>query len=209
MGQTDSHPQRQKQAEYRRKVHQNAQNENQRPKSNDGGKRGRAPQNQKPAAKISKPTAQQKAALNAVNGCMITADSAPVQLSWEDQRVLQMLDNAVDNEKLESMIASTHIRQDSTHTYESLFAPYMGSELTVIRIGEPYLQQFYQMRNFVNFIECCVVNAPSLRVIKLETKMGDNPEEQKKNLKDVEESLKMKKIAFIVEYTDIHDRKIA
>lgn len=212
MGQTDSHPQRQKQAEYRRKVHQNAQNENRRPKSNDFGNRGRAPQ--KPLPKIgngiSKPTVQQKAPLNAVYDAMITDSISPVELSREDERVLQMLDRAavVNSENLARMISSTHIRHGSSHTYESLFAKYMGNDLTVIRIGEPYLQQFHQMRNLVNFLECCVANAPSLRVIKLETKVADNPEEQQKNMRDVAESLKIKGIAFIVEYTNIHDRKI-
>lgn len=98
------------------------------------------------------------------------------------------------------------LKKGSTHTYESLFAKYMDNELKTIIIVEPYLMQFVHFHNLVQFLECCCLNAPSLRLIKLVTKKSDHPEQLSK-LKDIQSDLMDRKIAFDFEFkTSLHDR---
>lgn len=102
-----------------------------------------------------------------------------------------------------------HIANQSNHTYESLFAKYMGPDLKTIIIVEPYLQQMSQYHNLVQFLECCCLNSGSLRLIQLATKPSDHPDDKFSKLKDIQQDLKIRNINFFWNFdASLHDRSL-
>lgn len=127
------------------------------------------------------------------------------------QEILRELEEDSNFGNAKQLVKPIKIERDSKHTYESLFSPFMGTDLTVAIIDEPYMSRMWQFHNLVRFIECCKVNAPSLKLIKLVTKETENPEEQQANLNELAENLLLEwGITLVVEYkAGLHDRYIA
>lgn len=132
-------------------------------------------------------------------------------LSKRDHKIIMNLKKIVakDNVNCE-LIERKIIDENSQHTYETLFAPFMDDKLTGIRIEDPHLNKYHQFHNLVRFLEVCVLNAQSLRVVHLVMKKGDKPEEQQSCLNDIASSLRSRNITLFYELNPgIHDRCIA
>lgn len=124
---------------------------------------------------------------------------------------VRAVDKAAETKQIKRLVKSYNIRHDSLgYTYESLFSPFMDKQLTIIRIDEPYTGIHHQINNIVRFVECCVLHAPNLQVIKLVTK--EEPGKQRAAFDDLTKNLlKEYRIMFLVEYDSqvaMHDRAI-
>lgn len=131
-------------------------------------------------------------------------------LTAEDQR---KLDTLTEKETQGTYLAKVEILPGETHSFDSLFGRYMDEKLTTIRIVETYLMSNPQMHNFFHFLEVCVVNSPSLRLIHLITKLAENAPLQLHSLKNIAWALGKKKIVLRVEFDckskeKEHDRSI-
>ena len=140
----------------------------------------------------------------------ITPKDQPV-LTASDKETLKRMESTL-NQDTTFPPSVIQIEMDSHHTYEELFGQCMGKDTKIVKIEEPYIFFPWQIHNLIRFLECCVINCPSLKLVKLVTKVSDKPDEQASNFRDLSTSLKNHKINFVVEYgkdrNNIHDRSI-
>uniref|UniRef100_A0A1I8N0U0 MITD1 C-terminal phospholipase D-like domain-containing protein n=1 Tax=Musca domestica TaxID=7370 RepID=A0A1I8N0U0_MUSDO len=109
--------------------------------------------------------------------------------------------------KTGEFLKSTQIQEDSQgHSYETLIGEYFEADVHEIYLEEPYLQRPYQVENLVIFLEMAVKKCPRLKFVKLLTNRVGNDA----NLRDIQGSLRLRGIEFIVERDPRqHDRKVA
>lgn len=86
------------------------------------------------------------------------------------------------------------------YSYDSLFAKYMGPELTAVRIVEPWLAKRFQLHNLTRLLECCVINAPSLRVVQVCTKPEMVTEDFGIYMKEMKMEMNERKIILVFEF---------
>lgn len=138
-----------------------------------------------------------------------TANISVSSLTAEEQNYLKELLIKSDFKNAKNLEKPFKIEEDSQHSYESLFSPYM-KDLQAVIIDEPYTQMYYQITNLIRFLEICVVHSPSLRLVKLVTKESSTPNEQLSQLQDLANNLLNRNIKFVVEFKPgFHDRYIA
>lgn len=128
-----------------------------------------------------------------------------------DKQQLKML---AEMETKGRTVDKMEIPDGARHNFESLFARFMGGNLTAIRIVEPYLMNNTQFHILFHFIECCVFHSPNLELIQVITKRkmtkpGGNAQEQQSNFNDIGKSLSPRGIRFVYEFETLHhDRSI-
>ena len=95
-------------------------------------------------------------------------------------------------------------------SYHHLFAAYLKGA-TKIRIEDPYIRLYYQMRNLVEFIGMLVKNKSPEEQIELHVvtwNQEDRMAESRNHLLEIQESAANVGIDFTFEFKQFHDRKI-
>lgn len=107
-------------------------------------------------------------------------------------------------------VKKVHITENATgFSFVKLFGKYLDSGVQEIIIVEPYLGRPFQMYNLLMFIELSVANCSQLKVIKVETKPGEDPKEQASALSQIREDLASRNIKLLSELNPAaHDRSI-
>lgn len=100
---------------------------------------------------------------------------------------------------------------EQKNSYDSLFSKYMGPELTAVRIVEPWLTKRHQLNNLTMLLECCVINAPSLRVVQVCTKPENKNKDFCKYMKEMRMEMNEREIVLVFEINALltrYDRAI-
>lgn len=104
------------------------------------------------------------------------------------------------------------IENNSTgHSYNSVVGRFLDSEMTTVRVEDPYIRNYNQCRNFLQFCELLVKKCPNLKQINLVTGSdARNVDDQKSWLNSLKHSLENDhKIKLLIEYSaTLHDREI-
>lgn len=108
------------------------------------------------------------------------------------------------------VVSQIHIAENAQgHSYATLFGKYLDSGVREIIIEEPYLGRVFQMYNLLMVIELSVLQCSQLKLIKVITKRGEDPQEQATAFAQIKEDLASKHIKLVVEYSEsLHDRSI-
>lgn len=109
------------------------------------------------------------------------------------------------------IVKQIHVAENATgYSYSQLFGKYLDGAVREIIIEEPYLGRPFQLYNLLMFIELSVLSCGQLKIIKVVTKRGDDPQEQAKALAEIRADLmNSKQIKLDIEYSDsLHDRSI-
>lgn len=108
------------------------------------------------------------------------------------------------------VVKQIHLADNASgHSYGSLFGKYLDSGVREIIIDEPYLGRVFQLYNLLMLIELSVLNCSQLKIIKVVTKRGEDPQEQASAFAQITSDLASRHIKFVFEYSEsLHDRSI-
>ena len=108
------------------------------------------------------------------------------------------------------IVKEIHIAENATgYSYQKLFGKFLDGGVREIIIEEPYLGRPFQMYNLVMFIELSVLNCNQLKIIKVITKHGEDPGEQRNAFAHIKSDLDSRQIKLVIEYSEsLHDRCI-
>ncbi|GAV04393.1 hypothetical protein RvY_14677 [Ramazzottius varieornatus] len=96
---------------------------------------------------------------------------------------------------------------------ETVFIPYIDSELTEVQIDDPYIRANHQIHMFLRFCALLVKHARQLRVIRLKTSCGQQSPEAKTaqmmRLEEMKAGLLRHNVSLVLQYSEtLHDREI-
>lgn len=97
------------------------------------------------------------------------------------------------------------------HSYNALFGRFLDSDISNVKVEDPYIRNYNQCRNFLQFCELLVKKCQKLKQIFLLTGSdAKNVNDQQFWLSSIQKSLLSDyKVQLIIEYSStLHDRQI-